>query len=237
MNRYIYKLYLSTGETYIGQRTFKKDEDAAKDSYMGSSTFIQKYKRQKDIIRKEILLQWIKDQFTLNLLETVAFLYEKAETTKNVNYSKGGYAFNFVMPAGHPISKEAIQKMIETRKQNGTWTYPESEHYKFARKGKQNGMFGKTHSAEVRKRLSSCRKGKPGIPHTEEFKNSLRGGNNPSARGVICLDDKRRFSTLKAAGDFYGICSAYICAVCRKEQKTTKGKRFMYLEEYNENFN
>lgn len=60
--------------------------------------------------------------------------------------------------------------------------------------GRENGMFGKTHTEEVKQRISLKKKGIPGHKHTIEHRKSLIGNNNNAARRKpvyqIALDGK-----------------------------------------------
>lgn len=95
VNRYIYKLTLSSGKTYIGQRTYKSSLSANTDSYKGSSTYIKR-NSQDTIIKKEILIENIKDQDTLNFLETWCILSDKVYNKKNnINGTLGGFIYRY----------------------------------------------------------------------------------------------------------------------------------------------
>lgn len=94
-NRYIYKLTLESGKTYVGQRTYKSNESAITDNYRGSSTYMKEHKEDK-IIKREILIENIKDQETLNFLETWCILSEKAYNHENnINGTLGGFIYRY----------------------------------------------------------------------------------------------------------------------------------------------
>lgn len=94
-NRYIYKLTLESGKTYIGQRTYKSNESAITDNYRGSSVYMKEHKEDK-IVKREILIENIKDQETLNFLETWCILSEKAYNRENnVNGTLGGFIYRY----------------------------------------------------------------------------------------------------------------------------------------------
>ena len=69
--------------------------------------------------------------------------------------------------------------------------------------GKKNGMFGRHRTEEEKKYLSELHKGKKGIPHTEEHKNKMKGGANPSAMKIQCVETKEIFNTCKEAFEKY----------------------------------
>ena len=94
-NRYIYKLTLESGKTYIGQRTYKSNESAITDNYRGSSAYMKEHKEDK-IIKREILIENIKDQEILNFLETWCILSEKAYNHENnINGTLGGFIYRY----------------------------------------------------------------------------------------------------------------------------------------------
>lgn len=75
--------------------------------------------------------------------------------------------------------------------------------------GEKNGMFGKHRTEEEKKHLSELHKGKKGIPHTEEHKNKIKGGANPSAMKIQCVETKEIFDTCKEAFEKYNIDNKY----------------------------
>lgn len=69
--------------------------------------------------------------------------------------------------------------------------------------GKKNGMFGRHRTEEEKKHLSEIKKGKKGKPHTEEHKNEMKGGNNPSAMKIQSVENGEIFNTCKEAFEKY----------------------------------
>lgn len=63
-------------------------------------------------------------------------------------------------------------------------------------------------------------------------KQGINGKYNPRARKVICLNDKRLFSTVIEAGEYYNISVDGVRKVCKGRYKQMKGKTFMYYDEY-----
>lgn len=80
--------------------------------------------------------------------------------------------------------------------------------------GEKNGMYGKHHTEDARKRMSEKRK----------------GGNNPAARQVVCLDTGKIYSCIKEAAEDTGICRSGISKCCLGQRKTS-GK--LHWEYYN----
>ena len=89
-----------------------------------------------------------------------------------------------------------------------------------SRKGENNGMCGRKHTEESKRKMSENKKGKYcgedsplyGKQFSEKHKKHLsenhanvNGRNNPSAKSVICLTTKRIFYTIQDAGKYYKI--------------------------------
>lgn len=84
---YIYKLYFKSGKTYIGQHSQRRE----KDRYVTSSFYYKNHKEDDPLEKREILLE-VKDLETLNIMETICIMQDKAENGKqNVNGNLGGY--------------------------------------------------------------------------------------------------------------------------------------------------
>lgn len=60
----------------------------------------------------------------------------------------------------------------------------------------------------------------------------VNGKYNPRARKVICLNDKKVFSTVIEAGGHYNISVDGVRKVCKGKYRQMKGKIFMYYDEY-----
>lgn len=93
INMYIYKITFESGKTYVGERTYKCNygEEAITDTYMSSSHY--KFKHPEDlVIKKEILIEHIKDRETMDFLETYCIMSDKAYMGNlNVNGNWGGW--------------------------------------------------------------------------------------------------------------------------------------------------
>ena len=96
------------------------------------------------------------------------------------------------------------------------------EHMSEALKGEKHPMYG--------------RRGEDnpnfGRKHTEEFKESMRGENNPHSKAIYCIELKRRFGTVKQASKELSIDNSAIVKCCKGKQKTCGGYHWMYYEDY-----
>ena len=82
----IYKVTFEDGKTYIGQHKHNKND--SNDDYITSSTY---YKEGHKVTKKDILLD-CKDEITMDIMETICILGDKAENgDNNVNGNLGGW--------------------------------------------------------------------------------------------------------------------------------------------------
>jgi group I intron endonuclease len=91
---------------------------------------------------KEIELQYLTD---LNIREQ---LY-------NLNYNNSGGD----LMTHHPDKEKIREKIVNSFKETLNNMTPEERKQKYGKCGEKNGMFGKTHTEEVRKKLSDTHKG------------------------------------------------------------------------------
>lgn len=85
--------------------------------------------------------------------------------------------------------------------------------------GENNGMYGKHHTEDARKRMSEKRKGKP----------SKKRNNIP----VFCVELNREYENATIASKELGIYSNLILQVCYGKRKTTGGYHWKFLSENN----
>ena len=100
------------------------------------------------------------------------------------------------------------EKANYIRLKNLKRSFPSSKH-PFSNRDKNNGMFGRHRTEEEKRYLSKIHKGKKGKPHTEEHKNKIKGGVNPSAMKIQCVETKEIFNTCKEAFEKYNINNRY----------------------------
>lgn len=144
--------------------------------------------------------------------------------------------------------REKIGKASKSLWENEDYRITMSE----SRKGENNGMYGRHHTEESRRKMSENSKGKYcgensplyGRAFSEEHKKKLSenhadvsGENNPNAKKVICLNTMEIFNCIEEARIKYN-CNGDIGVVCKGERKAC-GKledgtllTWMYLEDY-----
>ena len=92
--------------------------------------------------------------------------------------------------------------------------------------GDKNGFYGKHHTEKQKEIWSKKRKG---IKHTEEWKEKIskieQGKDNPNAKSVICLTNKKIFLTIKEAAEYCGLKRQYEIGCCCKGYRMKNGKK------------
>ena len=178
------------------------------------------------------------------------------EERENYRESKREYYRNLPDSEKKRLAKEHSEKMRKRIQEKGA-TEAEKQHYanqkgkrplrdntnndkshtyekvlNLSHKGKDNGMFGKHRTEEEKKHLSELHKGKKGIPHTEEHKNKIKGGANPSAMKIQCVETREIFNTCKEAFEKYkgdSKARGFPTYVLDKPIRTWKGYRWIRL--------
>ena len=122
------------------------------------------------------------------------------------------------LPDGTPLIWE---RFITYKKMTEIDINKRIEKVKSLNKGKNHWAYGKHPTKEsIEKRRILC----VGKKRSEEFKESIRGKNNPNSKSVICLTTKKIFYSAKEAGKYYNIDNSSICKCCKGFIKTKKGK-------------
>lgn len=134
MIHYIYKIIHESGKFYIGRHS----TSCLEDGYMGSGKWPRSIK-DKTKLRKEIISYCESFEQLLENEKLHISMYLDHPLCMNFNNNPIGFASGKLNPASNP--KEKIRKSKCT--------------------GPKNAFFGKTHSAEAKKKMSELRKGKP----------------------------------------------------------------------------
>lgn len=114
---------------------------------------------------------------------------------------------------GKHLSEETRKKLSEAK--SGQRHSDETrKKISKATAGSNNPNYGKTHSEEARKKISEANKGR------------LAGGNSPSAKAVIRLDDKKIYECIEYAAKENHVCRNTMASYCQKH------KNFMFYSEY-----
>lgn len=130
---------------------------------------------------------------------------------------------------GKKATEETKKKMSETHK----GMFEGDKHPLYGKCGEDSPNYGRKNTEEVKKRMSGSRK--------EYYKQNgtemLKGGNNPKAVKVICLETKEVFDCIAEARNKYGRVGIGKC--CQNKAKSAgkhpvTGERlhWMYYEDY-----
>ena len=132
MRYYIYKLTFKSGATYIGSHI----EHSENDGYVTSSSYYKKNLEIDPLIKREELVQ-LQDRETMNIMETICILSDKANSENNVNYNLGAWKFGII------LSKEQLDAIVDKNRNNPNW-----------RKNLSKSLKGKPFTEEHKKALS-----------------------------------------------------------------------------------
>jgi group I intron endonuclease len=108
---------------------------------------------------KEIELQYLTDLSIRDMLYNLNFNNSGGDLLKN-----------------HPNKKEIRNKILNSHRETMSKMTQEERSQKYGKFGEQNGMYGKTHTDEVKKQNSDMKKGNTnfkGRQHTEESKQKM----------------------------------------------------------------
>lgn len=220
---YIYKtINLVDGKQYIG-----KHIGEINDAYLGSGlnikAAIKKY--GKENFKKEILYI-AKNEEDMNEKEKYYIkkynsLYDANGYNMTFGGKKSGIKFTDLSNKrlGEAIKKAYIENpnAREERRQAALnqWANPE---IKKKIMGKNNGMYGRTHTKEAREKISNARKGQP----------SPTRNTTP----VLCIELNKTFSCAAVAAKELNIYPS-ILEVCKGNRKTCGGYHWEFVKENN----
>lgn len=199
--RHIRELSSNTHHNIILQRSFNKH---------GISNFKPIVLEKLDYT-KELILE--KEQYYIDL-------YKKDYGKRCCNLS--GATFGDTKTS-HPNREEIIERTIKTLNVYYSNLSEEEKKYKYGNIGPKNGMYGKTHSAEIRRKLSwlaSQRTGDKnpfyGKTHTEEAKRLIsekNKGRKPINRIPIIVSEKM-YQSFQDASNELGIAATTVRRRC-----------------------
>lgn len=181
---YIYKLYFKNGETYIGCHVQRFLEDR----YVTSSSFYKTHKNE--LINREILVS-CKDKETMDIMETICIMGDKADNPKNVNFNYGNWLHKFIRKdlKQSDITK---RKISEKNKGKPAWNkglhgiYTEESIRKMSERAKgrpawNKGLPGRKHTASEIEQIKNY--------YTEEV---LRLHSERIKKGLLRMSDNAK---------------------------------------------
>lgn len=190
---YVYKLTFKSGKTYVGQHLQRKIND----NYVTSSVYFKRYSNIDPIIKREVLI-YVNDQETLNIMETICIIADKAENKNNVNGNLGGWVIKYNPTPCPEWKKQYLSELYknryfspETRKKISDKAKGRVPSNKGTKTGKHSWNYGlKTGpmSDEAKKKMSEAQKRIQHHKHTEDTKNKIGIASSNSYK----TSDKKR---------------------------------------------
>lgn len=176
---------------------------------------------------------WKKEEYRKKVTEGIRKSWENEERRKITRERMLGEKNHFY---GRKHTEETKKKLSEFHKGN-KYSLGKKHTEETKRKiGEKNR--GRIQGEETRKKLSiASKKLWENDKHKEHMKTIITGSNNPTARKVICLNDKKIYDTITEASEKTGIYLTGICRCC-KGQRETAGRingekaKWMYYEDY-----
>lgn len=212
MIHYIYKITNKVnGKGYVG----KHSTTDINDGYFGSGIALKRAisKYGYDNFHKDILC-YCKSEKDLNEMEV--YKIEKHGTYRDgYNLTRGGEG-----KLGYTPSLESILKASKSRKEyykNNPKAREKLSRLAKKRTGKNNPFYGKKLSSNHIEKMTKARI------------DAIAGGNNPSARPVVCVEEYIRFSTAKEGSIAVGLkYSTTILKCCKGTRKSAGGYTWKY---------
>lgn len=148
-------------------------------------------------------------------------LYNTLDRNNGYNLKTGGQSSNNYSEETRKKLSESIKKSFqnpERRKVQSINALNQWKNPKIKEKiiGSNNGMYGKKHSDESKKKMSDSKKGKK----------SWRRNTTP----VFCVELNKEFNDATEAAKELCLDSSGILKVCRGERKTCGGYKWKFLE-------
>lgn len=230
---------IKNGKVYIGQTTKSLHERAG---YNGSN-----YKESRRFYSAIKKYSW--DSFVPEILATTDdSYYADEEERRYINiYSSYNPEFGYNIEYGGVNSFNVGDETKSIISDNAKVRYRDKT---------KNPMFGKTHSAESKKKMSECKSGNKNPMYgtkwndnqkalcgtkgkklnlTEEHRESLRLnmkniGETVGLRKVRCLEDDLEFESVVSAAKYYNVSKSTLCGHLKGRQLTCAGKHFEYID-------
>lgn len=226
MNTYtVYKHTGPTGKVYIGitARPVSRRWHGGS-AYRNNPHFYSAIKRYGwGAFKHEILAEGLTREEACAMERRLIKEHQSTDPEKGYNHSPGGdkttlgYKFS-------PESRARISQALRGKRKGVPHTAEHRENLRLA-------LTGHGCSEETRAKLRNALGDRFQTPEAQAKRkeNTPRGARHPKATAVLCLDTGRVYATIAEAAAEYGISRSRISACCRGLQKTTGGKRWVYL--------
>lgn len=208
----IYKLTNKiTGKVYIGQ------------TVRGLEERMQEHYRHDTIIVDKAIQKYGKDSFDVEIID-------RADTIEELNQKEQFWIrhYDCITPKGYNQCFGGDNTMGYHHREESKQAMSEAKKEIYIAEG--NPFYGKTHSDEVKERMSEQRKGMAHL--TEEQVLKLRASHHTVQ--VRNVETGEGFDTVKSAAEHYGLKDTHITRVCKGKRKRTGGFHWEYVFTDNE---
>lgn len=213
-----YTIYMHTnkvnGKVYIGQTCQPLEDRWRKDGagYVGSTKFYNAIKKYGwDNFEHVILFSDLTQEQANRLEEKLIEEYNATDDACGYNIQKGG--------GNHQIPQETRDKISRTKLSQHNHMPEERRHWMRENyRGEGNPFYGKTHSKETREKMSRN--------HA-----NVKGGNNPCAKKVMCVETGVIYPSAREACEAVGRSKSAITNCCSGRSQTCAGYHWVYKED------
>ncbi len=229
----VYRFTFPDGKVYIGCTGQELKERCKRKNYHSGMPVHQAFLRfPKDSWKLDVLSVWDNEKDGLAAEIAAIKYYDSTNPEKGYNLTKGGKG-----SLGMSHSEESKRRISEFMKKRKV--SPESIAKIVAKsRGKHrpqlsrenNGFYGKRHSPETLSIISAKSKSKV---FTAEIRRHISEGKRgrPKFHAVICVEQGKRFPTLKAAAQSIGFNYSCISEAARVPHHTAGGYHWKFDEE------
>ena len=222
---------LKSGKVYIGSSNNLKHrfKEHLKDLYKNKHhcEHLQRaYKKYGAKYFKFCIIEYIQNPNLLHPREQYWFLY----------YGVGDHTkcYNTSIDAFHPTRNRKMSSEFRLKVSQRTKGRKLSAEHK---RKISNANKGKKWSPQTRDKIRNYRKNTPLTmkqrQHLDNLNKRQKGGQNPRARKVICLDNTRIYDTLQEAALSCNVSTDSMRRMCNNCSPNTKNFHYLWLDDYN----
>lgn len=145
-------------------------------------------------------------------------------------YNENGY--NIREGGNGELAAESKKKISQKMKEKEQWLGEKNPRHIDPLFGERNGMYGKHHTEESKKKISDSKIGKSLSKEQKEKIKKFMNTSHPKARKVKCLETGEIFLSARKAAEKYGLGNSTISRICNGERKgSEKTKHWIWLKE------
>lgn len=184
-----------------------------------------------DSFKHEILYTGLTKEEAASLETELIAKYQTQDPEKGYNMADGGE-----VNRGFHRTDEFKQKVSAAR--SGVYA------------GENHNMYGVPRTAATKEKIRAAQEGKPkpaetckkmsvsatkrwgpdNIAEREHLREMNKGGNNPKARPVLCVETGEEYEAARSAAEAVGIDASCIIRCCNRQRKTAGGYHWKYID-------